>query len=463
MRQGLLDLRAGLGDIESMQQKPVWVVGAGLAGSELALQLAAHAISVRLLEMKPLKRTPAQKSDEVAELVCSNSFRGAGLESAVGALKAELRCVGGALIACADETQVPAGGALAVDRDAFSACVRARLDASPWIERVTEELTELPDPSEVPELVIATGPLTSEPLSQAIQAASGDAEKLYFYDAIAPIVDAESIDMERAYFASRYGKGEAGDYLNCPMDQPTYEAFVKALLAAEHVVPRAFEEPRFFEGCLPIEVVAERGEASLRFGCMKPVGLPDPKTGRPPYAVVQLRTENPEKSAYNLVGFQTRMKWGPQAEVLRMIPGLESAVFLRMGSIHRNTYLDSPSLLDAEFRLKARPQLSFAGQITGVEGYVESIASGWLAAQLIAARLKSHPFALPPPTTTLGALYRHTLGLDRSDPKAPHVPSNVHWGQVPSLEVRAKKRDRKRLYGLRAVEDLKAWWENRSF
>jgi methylenetetrahydrofolate--tRNA-(uracil-5-)-methyltransferase len=446
--------------------RPVFIVGAGLAGCEAALQLAGRGIPVRLFEMKPHRRTPAQVGDQYAELVCSNSFRGAGLDSAVGVIKEEMRRIGGRLIGFADETKVPAGGALAVDRDAFSARVTRAIREQPNIEVIDREITSIPEASEIEELVIATGPLTSPELAASLEALCGGKERLYFYDAIAPILSADSIDMESVFRASRYGKGDGDDYLNCPLDRDAYERFIDAVLAAEKVGSHDFEEAKYFEGCLPIEVMAERGRDTLRFGPMKPVGLVDPRTGREAHAVVQLRAENVGATAYNMVGFQTRMKWGPQAEIFRMIPGLAEAEFLRMGSVHRNTYIDSPSLLDAELRLRARPEIRFAGQITGVEGYVESTACGLLVALMIASRrLRDRPLVVPPKTTALGALYGHVLGLDRTPGavKAGHVPSNVHWGLCPALAGRAGKRDRKRLYGERALRDLEAWWQAERF
>ena len=446
--------------------KPVWVVGAGLAGCEVTLQLAERGIPVRLFEMKPHQRTPAQVADDYAELVCSNSFRSASLENAVGVIKEEMRRAGGHLIRLADETKVPAGDALAVDRKIFGARVTERVRRHPNVEVVERALEHLPSPEEAEDVVIATGPLTAPALAEAIAAEVGDASKLYFYDAIAPIVAADSIDTTIAYRASRYGKGDGADYLNCPLDRAQYAAFLEAVIAAEKVVPHAFEEAKYFEGCLPIEVMAERGPETLRFGCMKPVGLDDPRTGRWPYAVVQLRPEDVDHAAYNLVGFQTRMKWGDQLRVFRMIPGLQDAEFLRMGQIHRNTYLDAPAVLDAELRLRSRPNVRFAGQITGVEGYVESIASGLLVGWMVAARRLGRDFTLPPVTTTLGALHAHTLGTRRAleeGKAAKHLPSNIHWGLLPPLaeppagKKRDGKRDRKRLYGERALADLDAW------
>lgn len=442
------------------EHKPVWIVGGGLAGCEAALQLARRRIRVRLFEMKPHRRTPAQTSDELAELVCSNSFRGASIDNAVGALKEEMRRIGGALIEVADATRVPAGGALAVDRERFSAEVGRRVRSHPSIELVHREVTELPPPEEADTVVLATGPLTSPGLAEAVEALCGGKERLYFYDAIAPIVAADSIDMQVAWRASRYGKGDGDDYLNLPLDEATYHRFIEEVRAAEKVTPRDFEEARYFEGCLPIEVLAARGTETLRFGCMKPVGLADPRRGREPHAVVQLRPENAEHTAYNLVGFQTRMKWGAQAAVFRGLPGLSNAEFLRMGSIHRNTYIESPLLLDDELRAKTRPQVAFAGQITGVEGYVESMASGLLVGLMIAARRSGHRLRPPPPESALGALHGHVLGKRRAETpgRHPHVPSNVHWGLTPALNVRAKKRDRKQLMGERALAASAAWW-----
>lgn len=440
--------------------KPVWIIGAGLAGAEVALQLARRDIPVRLFEMKPEKRTPAQVSDHFAELVCSNSFRGASLENAVGAIKEEMRRGEGALIRFADEAQVPAGGALAVDREKFSAMVTAALVAHPGIEIVHGEVTALPSAEDAEDVVVATGPLTADALHADIARATGGEDRLYFYDAIAPIVDADSIDFDKAFHQSRYDKGDGDDYVNCPFDEAGYEAFVDAILAAEMTPARDFEEARFFEGCLPIEVMAARGRETLRYGCMKPVGLTDPRTGRRAHAVVQLRAEDRERTAFNLVGFQTRMKWGAQREVFKMIPGLEAVEFLRMGSVHRNTYLDSPRLLDPSLRLKSRPHLIFAGQITGVEGYVESTACGLLAAWMLIAKRRGVTLQLPPHTSTLGALHGHVLGLAKAPgtEKAGHVPSNIHWGLCPPPDERVGKRDKKRYYGERAVRTFEDWW-----
>lgn len=439
--------------------KPVFVIGAGLAGCEVALQLARRGVAVRLFEMKPGRRTPAQVSDDFAELVCSNSFRSAALDNAVGVIKEEMRVAGGALIRFADGARVPAGSALAVDRERFGAAVTAAVREAPLIEVVHAEVRTLPDAAEGADVVVATGPLTTPELSAAIAERAGGGSHLYFYDAIAPIVSAESVDMALAYRASRYGKGDGDDYLNCPMDRAQYEAFHAAVLAAEKVTPHDFEEARYFEGCLPIEVMAERGADTLRYGPMKPVGLPDPRTGREPYAVVQLRAENVDGTAFNLVGFQTRMKWADQLRVLRMIPGLAEAEFLRMGQIHRNTYLDSPVLLDDAYRLRSAPHIRFAGQITGVEGYVESTASGLLAGLMLAAERRGRVLPPPPPGMALEALHAHVLGKRRPPgaSRETHMPSNVHWGLCPAIDARAPKRERKRLYGERALALARGW------
>lgn len=438
--------------------RPVFVIGAGLAGCEVTLQLAKRGIPVRLFEMKPHKRTPAQISDHYAELVCSNSFRSDSLENAVGVIKQEMRMGGGEIMKIADATRVPAGSALAVDRERFGAQVTEKIRSCPLVQVVETEVTKLPDAAEAPDVVIATGPLTSPELAAEITKLCGDASKLYFYDAIAPIVSAESIDQTIAFSQSRYGKGDGDDYVNLPLDQEQYLAFVSAVIAAEKVTPHEFEEAKYFEGCLPIEVMAERGVDTLRFGCMKPVGLVDPRTNREPYACVQLRTENLDKTAYNLVGFQTRMKWGDQQNVLRMLPGLKDAEFLRLGQIHRNTYLDSPVLLDAELRLKSAPHLMFAGQITGVEGYVESTACGMLVGLMLAAKRLGKTLEAPPPETALGALHRHVLGTNRPAGVKAHTPSNVHFGLFPPITGRVPKRDRKAIYGERAIDAARAYF-----
>jgi len=434
---------------------PVTILGAGLAGSEAALGLARRGIPVRLLEQKPVARTPAQSSDAFCELVCSNSFRGAALSNAVGLLKEEMRRLGSRVIAAADAVRVPAGGALAVDRDAFSARVSAELRSQPLIEIVTGRVDRLPEQRP---LVVATGPLTSDALAADLCAALGE-DQLAYYDAIAPVVSADSIDWDRVFFASRYDKGESEEdrraYLNCPLDRDQYEAFVRALVEAKKVEPKAFEDVRYFEGCLPIEVMAERGERTLSFGPMKPVGLVDPKTGRRPAAVVQLRREDAAGTAYNLVGFQTRMTWGEQARIFRTIPGLEQAEFLRYGAVHRNTFLCAPKCLDETFQASAHPGLYFAGQITGTEGYVESAAGGWLVAHFIAERLLGREPVPPPPTTAHGGLIAQTRR--HAD---DYQPSNITWSHVTPWDgPRLHKRAKYQAMAERGLRDLARWQE----
>ncbi|HQR29588.1 MAG TPA: methylenetetrahydrofolate--tRNA-(uracil(54)-C(5))-methyltransferase (FADH(2)-oxidizing) TrmFO, partial [Anaeromyxobacteraceae bacterium] len=385
----------------------VTVVGAGLAGSEAAWTLARAGVGVDLLEMKPGTRSPVQRLDGFAELVCSNSLRSDDPLNAIGLLHEELRRAGSLVLACADETRVPAGGALAVDREAFSARITEVLSAHPLVRVERREVTELP-PGPGP-AILATGPLTSDPLAAALAAVVGPG--LAFYDAIAPVVADETVDRSVAFAASRWGKGEGDDYLNLPLDEQEYRAFVEALLAGEKVPPRAFEEPRYFDGCLPIEVMAERGLDVLRFGPMKPVGLADPRTGRRPHAVVQLRREDCAGTAWNLVGFQTRLTWPEQRRIFReRIPGLAGAEFQRLGQVHRNTFVDAPRVLAPDGSLRALPHLFLAGQVTGVEGYVESAASGLLVARAVLDRLAGRPHRPPPPTTALGALHRHVTG-----------------------------------------------------
>ena len=432
----------------------VTVIGGGLAGCEAAWQLAERGLWVRLTEMKPLERTPAQKTDLLAELVCSNSLRSSNPLNAVGLLKEEMRRLGSLVIRCAERARVPAGDALAVDRDLFSGAVTDAVRDHPRILRHTRCVTELP-PAEAGPVVVATGPLTANAFAHAIARATGR-ERLYFYDAIAPIVSAESIDLDVAFAASRYGKGEGADYLNCPMDREQYRAFVDALLAAETMPLHAFEEPRYFQGCLPVEVVAASGPDTLRYGTMKPVGLTDPRTGERAYAVVQLRQEDRDGQAYNLVGFQTKLKHPEQRRVFRTIPGLGNAQFLRLGAVHRNTYFDSPALLDRRMRLRSHPHLRFAGQITGVEGYVESAAHGLVAGLLAASDIAGPPLDAPPPETALGALTAHVLGERRIDGR-PHEPQNVNWGMFPPAPAGVKKRERKQMRVERARTSLVAW------
>ncbi len=428
----------------------VTIVGGGLAGCECAWQLAERGVEVRLIEQKPHKRTPAQKGDLLAELVCSNSFRGAALENAVGLLKEELRRAGSLMLAAAERARVPAGGALAVDRDIFSAEVTRRIEAHVRIRIEHREVERIEDARP---LVIATGPLTGEALAKDLASAVG-AEHLAYYDAIAPVVVADSIDWEKVFRASRYDKGGDDAYVNCPMTKEQYEGFVQAVLDAEKVVPHDFEDVRYFEGCLPVEVMAERGPKTLAFGPMKPVGLTDPRTQRRPYAVVQLRQEDRAGTAFNLVGFQTRMKWPEQKRVFRLIPGLENAEFERFGSVHRNTFLDSPRVLGDDLSLRARRGVYLAGQISGVEGYVESAACGLVLGTLLAAREKGHEPILPPPTTALGALIGHLRDAQKKD----FQPSNVVWSMfAPLPDVRLRKRARHAAMAERALSDLEPW------
>lgn len=438
-----------------MAEPIVTIIGAGLAGSEAALSLAARGIRVRLVEQKPRERTPAQTSDRFCELVCSNSFRGAALSNAVGLLKEEMRRLGSFIIAAADATRVPAGGALAVDRERFAETITCWLRESPHIELVSERVDRLPAARP---LIVATGPLTGDALAADIAARVG-AEHLAYYDAIAPIVSADSIDWDKVFLASRWDKGETSDdqaaYVNCPLTQAEYEGFVAELLRGTKVEPKSFEDVRYFEGCLPIEVMAERGQRTLAFGPMKPAGLVDPRTGRRPYAVVQLRSEDAARTAFNLVGFQTRLTWGEQARIFRTIPGLEQAEFLRYGAVHRNTFLNAPKLLDAEQRLVADAGVSFAGQITGVEGYVESAASGWLAAWFCAGRIAGEAAPAPPRTTAHGGLLTQ---LERN--ADTYQPSNITFSHLPPWDgPRLGKRSRYEAMAQRALADLEAWRE----
>jgi methylenetetrahydrofolate--tRNA-(uracil-5-)-methyltransferase len=437
-------------DKKDAMSDPVHVVGAGLAGSECAWQLARRGVPVVLHEMRPVRGTPAHKTDAFAELVCSNSLRSDDPQHAAGLLKREMEELGSLIIAMARQASVPAGSALALDRDRFAALVTETLSGHPLVEVRREEVTALP-PGEV---VVATGPLTSEAMSAALASLLGS-EYLYFYDAIAPIVDAESLDTTKLFWQSRWGKGEGDDYLNSPMDRAEYARFYEALLAAEVVVPHDFEKAVFFEGCLPIEELARRGVDTLRFGPMKPVGLTAPD-GRRPWAVVQLRQENLAKSQFNLVGFQSRMKWGEQQRVLALIPGLENARFERFGQIHRNTFVNSPVHLDKHYRLKNEPRVRLAGQITGVEGYLESAATGLAIGIYMALdRQGCHEPEPFPPTTALGALARH---LTESDPRH-FQPANINYGLFTELSERLKKGDRRAAYVARAQADLAAWTE----
>jgi methylenetetrahydrofolate--tRNA-(uracil-5-)-methyltransferase len=430
------------------QDATVTIIGGGLAGCEAAWQLLRRGRRVRLCEMKPERFSPAHKSPHLAELVCSNSLRSGALENAVGLLKEEMRRLDSLILAAADATAVPAGKALAVDRIAFSHFIEEKLAAQPRLKLIRGEVTEIP-PEGI--TIIASGPLTSDALARAIAAWTGG-EYLYFYDAISPIVEGESIDPDRVFAASRYGHGEA-DYLNCPMDRETYENFWMELTKAEEVPLRSFEEIKCFEGCLPIEVIARRGIDTLAYGPMKPVGLIDPRMGGQPHAVVQLRREDREGILYNIVGFQTKLTWPEQRRIFRIIPGLENAEFVRYGSVHRNTFLDAPTLLTANLQLRSLPRLFFAGQITGVEGYVESTAMGLLAG-LNASRYLSGREMIPPPReTALGALVGHINNADRK----PFQPMNVTFGLFPPLPGRIRKKERGLCYARRALAALLSW------
>ena len=427
----------------------VKVIGAGLAGSEAAWQLAQRGIQVELYEMKPHKKSPAHHSDTFAELVCSNSLRGDRLENAVGLLKEELRRLDSIIIQCADATRVEAGGCLAVDRHGFSRLVTEKIRNHPNITVIEEEVTQVPEGP----VIIASGPLTSDALSDAIGRYFG-AEYLHFFDAAAPLVTAESIDMEKAWWQSRYDRGTP-DYINCAMNKEEYEAFVRELLAAETAEVHGFEKNNVFEGCMPVEVMASRGFETLRYGPLKPVGLTDPKTGREPYAVVQLRQDNADKTVFNLVGFQTHLKFGEQKRVFSMIPALANAEFVRYGVMHRNTFLRSPGLLDRYYSDLRNPLVAFAGQMTGVEGYVESTASGYLAAVAMAAKVQGRPLPEFPKTTAIGA-----LGLYISDTTVENFqPMNVNFSIISPLEQRIRKKAEKNLAianrALAVIDELK--------
>ena len=423
------------------------VVGGGLAGSEAAWALAERGVKVTLVEMRPVVTTPAHHTDRLAELVCSNSFKSVDLTNAHGLLKAELRRLGSVLLPCADEARVPGGTALAVDREIFSRLVHERITAHPNITVVREEAIELPSPG-----IVATGPLTSERLSAALASRLG-ASALAFYDAIAPVVADDSLDHGRLYALSRYGKGNGDDYLNAPLDPSGYESFIDAIVSADQHQGHDFDEVPYFEGCLPVEEMARRGRETLRFGPMKPVGLPDPRSGREPHAVVQLRREDKAGQMWNLVGFQTRLRIPEQQRVFRMIPGLEHAEFLRYGSIHRNAYLNSPAALGPALTARDDDRLFFAGQITGVEGYTESLGTGLLAGINLARRLSGRHAVVPPPTTMLGALCRY---LREADPKH-FQPMNANFGLLDPLPGKVKKDRKKALLVERAQADLALW------
>ena len=451
--------------------KPVHVIGGGLAGSEAAWQLAKSGVPVVLHEMRPVRQTEAHKTASLAELVCSNSFRSDEWQTnAVGLVHEEMRRAGSLVMRAADTHKLPAGGALAVDRDSFAAEITMTLEEHPLIEIERREIDGIP-PGEWDSVIVATGPLTSPKLAHAIKTLTGEAE-LAFFDAIAPIVHRESIDMEVCWLQSRYDKagpgGGGADYINCPLDKTEYEAFIAALLAAEKTAFKEFEGTPYFEGCLPIEVMAERGTETLRYGPMKPVGLTNPhRPGARPYAVVQLRQDNALGTLWNMVGFQTKLKHGEQVRVFRTIPGLANAEFARLGGLHRNTFLNSPKLLDASLRLKADPRLRFAGQITGVEGYVESAAIGLLAGRFAAAERLGERILPPPPTTALGALLAHITGghlsADGDGAARSFQPMNVNFGLFPPVAAAAQGKrapkglDRKRALAARALADLDLW------
>jgi methylenetetrahydrofolate--tRNA-(uracil-5-)-methyltransferase len=448
---------------------PIHIIGGGLAGSEAAWQAASAGVPVSLYEMRPAHPTAVHKTDQLAELVCSNSFRGDKLDNAVGLLKEEMRRLGSIVMRSADAARVPAGAALAVDRERFAAEVTSAISSHPLITIVRDEVARVPASTDGP-VIVATGPLTSSLLSKDIAALVG-ADHLYFYDAVSPIVLAESVDRSRVFRASRWGRslrGSAvdptgagacgiddgeGDYLNCPFTATEYAAFHDALVRAERVALHEFDDPKFFEGCLPIEVMASRGVDTLRFGPMKPVGLVDPRTGREPYAAVQLRQDNLAASHYSLVGFQTQMKWGEQARVLRLVPGLESAEFVRFGMIHRNTYINGPTVLRDTWQTKQRDDLFFAGQISGVEGYVESAASGLIAGRNAAALVLGRTLRTPPRVTAIGAL---AFYVSHANPHN-YQPTNITFGIMEPLSGRRKKADRKLAYSERALEALASW------
>jgi methylenetetrahydrofolate--tRNA-(uracil-5-)-methyltransferase len=438
--------------------RPIHIIGGGLAGSEAAWQAARLGVPAVLHEMRPLRGTEAHATGRLAELVCSNSFRSDDAENnAVGLLHEEMRRCASLVMRAADAHRVPAGGALAVDRHGFAEAVEAALAGEPLVEVRREEIAGLP-PADWDEAIVATGPLTSPALAEAVRALTGE-DALAFFDAIAPIVHRETIDMSKAWLQSRYGKGEGSDYINCPFEKPEYEAFVAALLAAEKTEFKEWEASTpYFEACLPIEVMAARGTRTLRWGPMKPVGLVDPRTGRRPYAVVQLRQDNALGTLWNMVGFQTKLRHAEQVRVFRTIPGLENAAFARLGGLHRNTFLNSPKLLDARLRLKAMPRLRFAGQVTGVEGYVESAAIGLLAGRFAAAARRGLDLSAPPPTTALGALLGHITGGANA---ATFQPMNVNFGLFPPLPEgaigRHNKGDRRPMLARRALADLDAW------
>lgn len=440
------------------------IIGAGLAGSEAAWQAAERGIKVNLFEMRDgITTTPAHKTSFAAELVCSNSFRSDDINNAVGLLHQELRLCNSLIMKLADENKIPAGSALAVDRDAFAAGVEEALNKHPNINIIRQEVTNIED-SKNESWIIATGPLTSDKLTAEIIKFTGK-DKLAFFDAIAPIIYTDTINMSVCWFQSRYDKvgpgGTGKDYINCPLNKEQYYNFIDALLAGEKTEFKEWEKDTpYFNGCLPIEVMAERGRDTLRFGPMKPVGLSNPNSSERPYAVVQLRQDNKLGTLFNMVGFQTKLKYGPQKEIFQTIPGLENAEFARFGGLHRNSFINSPQLLDRQLRLKAQQNIRFAGQITGVEGYVESAAMGLLAGKFAAMELKDQEISLPPAETAMGALLLHVTGDAKED---SFQPMNINFGLVPSIEGRFNKKDKYALYSKRAIDNLEIWLQSTAF
>lgn len=439
----------------SNKSKVVNIVGGGLAGTEAAYQLAKNGVSVRLFEMRPTKLTPAHNGGGLAELVCSNSFKSLSAHSAHAGFKWELQKMGSLLMDCADRAKVPAGESLAVDRDVFSKEMETKLLATGLVERITKEVSDVNELPEAYCTIIATGPLTQGGLADVIKSLSGG-HGLYFYDAIAPVIDASTINREIVFSASRYGKG-SDDYLNCPMNREEYDRFYEALMAAEKLSFQDFEDAKYFQGCQPIEAIAETGKDSLRFGAMKPVGLDDPRTGKRPHAVVQLRIDNLSRTAYNIVGFQTKLKYGEQSKVFRLIPGLENAEFLRLGSMHRNTYICTPALLEKNFSLKTNSKIRFAGQVTGVEGYTESSGVGLLTAASILKEMKGEEWFLPPPNTFTGALCRYIFNCEPKE----FQPINVHFGLFPegTFDVPRKigKQESRAMIVKQALQNFDGW------
>ena len=447
---------------ENMSEKVVHIVGAGLAGSEAAWQAAKRGIKVIIHEMRPQKYSPAHKTDKFAELVCSNSFRSDDAEhNAVGLLHEEMRRAGSLIMECADATKVPAGGALAVDREAFAAMVSEKIRSHPLIKIIHEEITALPG-EDFGEVIIASGPLTSEALAKDILAAA-DNQSLSFFDAIAPVVFKDSIDFSKAWYQSRYDKGDKLDYINCAMNREQYYNFINEIKKAEKVEFHDWEEVHYFEGCLPIEVMVERGDETLAFGPMKPIGLTNPHNSEKPYAVVQLRQDNKEDTLRNMVGFQTKLKYGEQQRIFRMIPGLENAEFARLGGIHKNTFIKSPILLDRFLCLKKRPNIRFAGQITGCEGYIESASVGFLAGYFAACRLNGTAEELPPRSTAFGSMLNHLIDDTNIE---NFQPMNINFGIFPTIQGevtpngkfrKIKGADRKKAYSERALREIEEW------